>query len=765
MKVLLLGNPNSGKTTLFNALTGENQRIGNWSGVTVEQKQGFFPHPDSSSGNNGDQVEIIDLPGIYSVTGIPESLGQDELITLTMLARLDCDVIVNVVDACHLERHLYLTSQLLELGKPIVLALNMIDIAQQRDIHIDISALSHALHCPVVPLQAHRNIGVEALKNTLITQYQGVCQPMPLIVSEEVTVVFSQLRAYLQQAQKGAFLSNFQADYLNYVSWRILEGDSILLGADKVKYLQSQIHFSPNIELLIADARYQAVHEIVEKVQRKHNDTREYFTAWFDRIVLHRILALPLFLTVMYGMFLFAIDFGGVFQDFFDQSSQAIFVQGSEVLLQKIHAPVWVVALIAHGIGQGINTTITFIPVLAAMYFALAFLETSGYMARAAFIVDKIMRMLGLPGKAFVPMIVGFGCNVPAILATRTIQSERDRIVTILMSPFMSCSARLAIYAIFVAAFFPSGGQNIVFSLYLIGISMAILTGYLLRKTLLSGEPSMLILELPAYHKPSLRRLLRETFRRLRYFIVRAGKVIIPCCMVLGCLNVFSLENGSLTLGTPAHSLLALIGKSLTPIFSPMGIQTDNWPATVGLLTGMFAKEVVIGTLSALYGQMDNFMLPATAHFDLLQLLKEALWTIPTNFYHLSDAVTSPLGAAVSDVTLPHHGMYGALVSRFDGKIGAFSYLLFILLYIPCVSTVAVIRQEANRYWMWFSIVWSLGIAYTTATVFYQCATFLRHPLQSAFSFGVFGVLIAIFAVWVKKTGMCQRSAYVAANS
>ena len=262
------------------------------------------------------------------------------------------------------------------------------------------------------------------------------------------------------------------------------------------------------------------------------------------------------------------------------------------------------IALCANGIGKGINTTLTFIPVMAAMYFFLALLEASGYMARAAFVVDKVMRMLGLPGKSFVPMIVGFGCNVPAIMAARTLDSERDRLLTVLMSPFMSCSARLAIYAVFVAAFFPTGGQNVVFSLYLIGILMAVLTGVLLRKTVLRGPTSPLILELPAYHRPSFRRLAKETARRLHYFITRAGRFIIPVCVILGGLNALTLHGGLSMNDASSPSILSWIGQSLTPIFAPMGLHPDNWPATVGLLTGTLAKEVVVGSLNTMYAQM-----------------------------------------------------------------------------------------------------------------------------------------------------------------
>ncbi len=279
-----------------------------------------------------------------------------------------------------------------------------------------------------------------------------------------------------------------------YFARRLAEGDKLLSLGTQVEQSSQFVEADLGLDLILADARYQKVHEMVLASQKKRSDASETFTARLDKLVLHRFLALPIFLAVMYSMFLFAINIGGAFQDFFDISTDTIFVQGSAWLLQQLHAPNWFIALCYNGIGKGINTTLTFIPVIAAMFFFLSFLETSGYMARAAFVVDKAMRALGLPGKSFVPMIVGFGCNVPAIMAARTLDSERDRLLTILMSPFMSCSARLAIYAVFVAAFFPTGGQNIVFALYLIGVLMAVLTGFILRKTALKGQASPLIL-------------------------------------------------------------------------------------------------------------------------------------------------------------------------------------------------------------------------------------------------------------------------------
>ncbi|TAL64395.1 MAG: ferrous iron transport protein B, partial [Legionella sp.] len=466
--------------------------------------------------------------------------------------------------------------------------------------------------------------------------------------------------------------------------------------------------------------------------------------AKLDRIFLHRFLALPIFFGLMYVMFLFAINIGGAFQDFFDISTDTIFVKGTAWLLHQWQAPNWTIALLANGIGKGINTTLTFIPVIASMFFFLSLLETSGYMARAAFVVDKAMRAMGLPGKSFVPMIVGFGCNVPAIMAARTLDSERDRLLTVMMSPFMSCSARLAIYAVFVAAFFPSGGQNIVFSLYLIGILMAVLTGFLLRKTVLKGNASPLILELPAYHKPTLKRLLKETSMRLRYFVFRAGRLITPICLILGGLNAITVQGGVSAGDASTESLLSFLGQWITPLFSPMGITQDNWPATVGLLTGMLAKEVVVGTLNSLYAQVGHLGEIAVAQFDLWAGLKAALWSIPQNLAGLGSALVNPVLASAADNEVSQ-SVYGMMMNRFDGQVGAYAYLLFILLYIPCVSTMAVIRQEANQKLMWISIVWSFIVAYAAAVLFYQIGKFIEHPQQSLL--WVSGILLSLLLI------------------
>ncbi len=744
--IMLVGNPNCGKTTLFNALTGDNQRVGNWPGVTVEKKMGEFLL-------GGEPVQLTDLPGVYSLVSTTESRSQDEQIAAEAVAFGDASLFINVVDASHLERHLYLTSQLLELGKPVIVALSMNDLAQNAGITIDVDVLSKQLKCPVVVLEVYRNLGRETLK-TAILKANTAAIPLQLPLSAELLSEHMRIEAMLLS-------QGVEPTLVPYLLRRTLEGDKLLLNKQGMEMPTSAM---VDIDILMADARYQAVHQVVLKAQRKQGDSRESMTARLDRIVLHRVLALPIFLMMMYLMFLFAINLGGAFQDFFDISSDAIFVQGAAHLLTALHLPDWVIALTSTGLGKGINTTLTFIPVIAAMFFFLSLLESSGYMARAAFVVDKAMRTLGLPGKAFVPMIVGFGCNVPAIMAARTLDTEQDRLLTILMTPFMSCSARLAIYAVFVAAFFPVGGQNIVFCLYLIGILMAVFTGFLLRKTLFQGVSSPLILELPAYHRPQLKPLLKDTLRRLRYFIFRAGKVILPVSVLLGGLNALTIQ-GSLNLGEASSvSVLSILGQWLTPLFAPIGLHQDNWPATVGLLSGMLAKEVVIGSLNTLYAQMGHLVEPAATSFSLLGSLESALWSIPEHIMALGDALVNPLTSAVSHNEISRQ-VYGVMAAHFDGKEGAFAYLLFILLYIPCVSTMAAIKQEASHALMWFSIVWSFIVAYAAAGLFYQLATFHVHPQQSmAWVLGIVMLVLGTFGL-IKVFSLKPGGRHVIANS
>ncbi len=693
MRVLLIGNPNSGKTTLFNALTGEHQHVGNWPGVTVEKKTGVFK-------TGSVDVELTDLPGVYTLTSSAKA-SLDEQITAKAVAALDFDCIINVIDGCAFERHLYLTSQLLELGIPVIIAVNMMDLARSQGTTLDLNVLSTAFNCPVVALEAHRGVGISALTQCLVASLPSP-QMLPLHLSNETKNALDFVSAQLQKQQNSRALT--------YLTYRAAEGDTLL-----TKNVSLPSCTEP-LDLLLADARYTAINQLTRKIQTRATDASNRWTARVDRVLLHRFFALPLFFALMYALFFFAIHVGGALQGVFDFATQALFVALPTRVLAYFHCPDGVIAWLANGVGRGLSTTLTFIPVMACMYFSLSLLEASGYMSRAAFIMDRAMRALGLPGKAFVPLIVGFGCNVPAIMATRTLDNERDRFLTILMTPFMSCSARLAIYAVFVAAFFPNAGQNIVFSLYLMGIGMALLTGFMLRNTLFKGQHAPLILELPVYHRPLLSRLLRETMYRLKGFILRAGKIIVPVCAVLGALSTYSFDGH---LVAEHDSILAWVGQHLTFLFTPMGLTQSNWPATVGLITGVLAKEVVIGTLNGLYANM------ATA------------------------------GTSV----------YGVMVQQFDGAVGAYAYLLFILLYVPCVSTIAVIRSEATKRLMWFSVGWSTVVAYVAATSFYQVATVVRHPSQTLEWLIAIAVIVFIVQRWLKYRLSLDGGHHVTATS
>src|SRR3990167_7001194 len=407
--VALAGNPNCGKTTLFNALTGARQRVGNWPGVTVEKKCGTFTA-------DGKIIETVDLPGVYSLTLASTSAALDERIACDFIMAQCADTIVNIVDASNLERHLYLTTQLIEMGAPVIVALNMMDVARQKKIKIDTAALAQSLGCPVVAIEASKGEGIYELKR-VIAGYKPTAAKARITYPGEV-----------EHAIQSLNVEN------RWLAIRLLENDAVarsqvnaaILAAVQEQQAHIQQQLNEDADILLADARYQFVSQVVASCVTRGVNVRASWTSRMDKIVLNRMLGIPIFLAVMYGLFFFAINIGGAFQDFFDISSQTIFVDGLAALLTSVGSPTWLTVLLANGFGKGINTTITFIPVIGAMFLFLAFLEDSGYMARAAFVIDRFMRLLGLPGKAFVPMIVGFGCNVPAVMGARTLENKRD---------------------------------------------------------------------------------------------------------------------------------------------------------------------------------------------------------------------------------------------------------------------------------------------------------------------------------------------------
>lgn len=754
LQIALAGNPNCGKSALFNTLTGIRQKTGNWPGVTVDRKIGQF-----RLDNN--EVDLIDLPGIYSL----DANSLDEKVTRDYLLSRQANLIINVVDASNLERNLYLTVQLLEMGIPLLLCLNMMDVARKRGISIDVEQLSNKLGCPVIPIVATTAEGISELQARMLDVISGRADSgYSLAFDEHIEISISKLAELMDDEND----SNKR-----WIAIKLLEGDSdstknVSQSAKQqsetcIKNITDRTDEEPDI--LIADSRFSHAHVLSQSVVKNRLKVTRTLSDSIDRIVLGKWTGIPLFLVIMYLMFLFTINIGGAFIDFFDGLAGAIFVDGLKAVLTWLNSPYWLNVILADGLGGGIQIVATFIPIITALYLFLSVLEDSGYMARAAFVMDRAMRSMGLPGKAFVPLIVGFGCNVPAIMSTRTLEHERERKLTILMNPFMSCGARLPVYALFAAAFFPHSGQNIVFLLYLTGIAVAVLTGLLMKKTLLPGESSGFMMELPHYHLPTVKGILLRAWDRVRLFIKEAGQVIIVMVLALNLLNSIGTD-GSFGHENSEKSLLSEASRQLTPAFSPMGIKEDNWPAIVGIFSGVLAKEVVVGTLDTLYTQLsigDSQPEP----FNFFVAIGDAAQTVPDNLADVAQSFTDPLGLDVGDLSNSDSvaetqgvevGIFGAMQQRFDGQTGAFAYLLFVLLYFPCVATIGAIKREAGKKWALFVALWTTSVAYLIASTFYQIATFKAHPNTSmiilVILWSVFAGLIIFLRYWGNKQSL-----------
>jgi len=420
-------------------------------------------------------------------------------------------------------------------------------------------------------------------------------------------------------------------------------------------------------------------------------------------------------------MFTFTIKLGRAFKPFFKDFAQAVFVDGTDYLLSLMNSPQWLITLLSGGIGNGIREVLAFVPILGFLYLFISILEESGYMARATFAMDRFMRVLGLPGKAFVPLILGFGCNVPAMMATRTLERPRDRLLTILLNPFMTCGARLAVFTLFAAAFFPENGGLVVFSLYMIGVGAAFLTAMLLKHTFLKEEFSLVVMEIPSYHVPKLKNVWLNTWTRVKSFIIRVGKIIITMVFILHILSSLGTD-GSFKKHNIENSVLSAAGRTVTPLLKPMGIDQENWPATVAVFTGVLHKVVVISTLKTIYAETNHSGQIIEKNFEFWTAIKQAFMTIPMG-------VKKMLGInAAAKQDLSESPFFTALHNNFHGQIGAYAYLLFVLLYFPCIATTSTAYKESSFGWTAFMSVWATGIAYLTATLFYQLATFSQHP-------------------------------------
>ncbi len=728
--IAIAGNPNCGKTALFNSLTGSNQIVGNWPGVTVEKKEGQFKLDNHT-------IRVVDLPGIYALFANSE----DERAALDYLLKGEADLVVNILDATNLERNLFLTSQLMEKGVPMVLAVNMMDIAASRGIHVDLHKLEEILGVTAIGLTAVSPKSCEGFVNDLHKLLHNSRElPLPKAVkhSEVLEKLIEEIAVPLKPVadKLGASPRWTAVQYLEH-SGRVLElADE--LGVE-IPHDKIEEDLGEEVEFALADSRYSYARDIAKAVIRDNTNTSTR-TDKLDKLFLNRILGIPLFLIAMYLVFWFAVKVGSAFIDFFDILFGGIFVDGMTELLTKVGAPGVVVALLANGIGTGIQTVSTFIPVIFFMFLCLSFLEDSGYMSRAAFVADRFMRFLGLPGKAFVPMIVGFGCSVPALMGTRTLENKRERFLTLFLVPFMSCGARLPVYALFGAAFFGESAGTLVFGIYLTGIVIALIYGLLLRHTVFMGKESTFIMELPPYHLPKVRNLFRHAWLRLKEFVFRAGKVVLIMVTVLGFMGSVGTD-GSFGNENNEKSVLSAVGTVITPVFEPFGVERDNWPASVALFTGLFAKEAIVGTLNSLYaieGTGDAAENSATAGdadatpeetaadegFSLKSTVKEALVSVPANLVEVFTSIANPLGvkdAIDESESAGNEGAYKTMQAHFNlGRFQVLAYLLFILLYVPCLAAMGTAFRELGRFYGTLMMVLQTVIGWSLSVLFFQ---------------------------------------------
>ncbi|MCR8921328.1 ferrous iron transport protein B [Dasania sp. GY-MA-18] len=644
-ELAIIGSPNCGKTTIFNRLTGTRQRTGNWPGVTVERKDGRLNLADQ-------QLNVVDLPGVYSLHD--DIQGIEARVAHQYLSEQNPELVLMALDATRLPRQLALLPELLAMGKPVLLVVNMLDTAAAEGIKVDLAELRKQTGLPVVGVTASTGEGFDQLKSaiaSLLVAYPA----LPKTVDVKAVAA-------------ACYVENYG----------------------------------------------------VTRTER------------IDHWMLHPLLALPIFLLVMYMLFTISVNLGAVFIDFFDIVLGSLFVETPRWLLLSLGAPEWLQAFVADGVGGGVQLVGTFIPTIGCLYLCMSVLEDSGYLSRAAFVIDRMMAKIGLPGQAFIPLIIGFGCNVPAVMASRALGQVSARLTTIFIAPFMSCGARLSVYVFVGTAFFPSQAQNAIFALYLLGILVAIASAWILRRSLFANVEAANVTEMPAYHKPLLRNILTQTWHRLSSFIWRAGKRIVAVVIVINVVSSLG-SDGSWGNQNTEKSALSVVGKTLTPMFTPMGIGEQNWPATVGLFTGLFAKEVVVGTLDTLYAPplvqaSDEVSLPSYGAD-----LAEALASIAENAVGLVTAFTDPLKitATQEEITAQQPGSYQAMQNLFPSAWGAFCYLVFILLYAPCVATIGVMQKEAGQVWLSFSVVWSLLLSYWLATNLWHIALLFSAPLAA----------------------------------
>jgi ferrous iron transport protein B len=710
LTVAVAGNPNSGKSTLINAIAGSRLHVGNWPGVTVEKKEASFDH-------GGRQIRLVDLPGTYSLS----PYSQEEIVARDYLARERPDLVVNVVDATNLERNLYLTIQLLELGIPVVMALNIHDEAVAKGYRIDVAAIEERLGIRVVPTSATKRTGLDALLDAVVTTADGRETARPALLSYGTDLDRAAMSvAEALEARAPAAAERYPRRWLVL---KLMEGDARLaeeLGIDLHALLDWPLSHlrtahGEDVEALVTEARYGLAAGLTREVLERPALRRTDLTERIDRVVLNRFLGIPIFLAAMWLVFKLTFDLSAPFGDWIDAMTNGPFKRWAAAALGAISAPDWTVSLVNDGIVSGVGFVLVFVPVIFAMMFFITFLEGSGYMARAAFVMDKAMHAMGLHGKSFIPMILGFGCNVPGVYATRTLESWRDRVLTALLIPLMSCGARLPVYVLFVGVFFPGRPGTVIWSLYVLGIVLAVVMGVVFKKTLFRGEAPAFIMELPPYRMPSLHSLCLHTWEKGKHFLYKAGTYILAVSVI-----VWFLLNLPWGVEQKRDSYLGKAGQVIAPALAPLGFGT--WEAAASLLTGVIAKEIVVGTMAEIYAPEAAAEEEAAA-----PTLGEDLQEIAVSFGGaVKQAATNVAATAgLSSISFEEEEpgdtpLKDAIRGSFT-PLTALGFMVFVLLYMPCVVVAIAMRQEFGG-WRWFGVAFAYqtALAWGMALVIHQ---------------------------------------------
>lgn len=694
IRIALAGNPNSGKTTLFNALTGSNQYTGNWPGVTVEKKEGKL----KGYGKGEKQVTVVDLPGIYSLS--PYTL--EEVVSRKYLLEEKPEALINIIDGTNLERNLYLTTQLKETGIPMVVAVNMMDVVRKNGEELNRVQMEKELGCPVVEISALKEEGIDALIDLAVSTAEKAQAGKGLLFDASLEKVISSIENLIRD--------QIPSSNERWYAIKLFERDekvreSLSLSAKTLDEIEAIIdkcekEYDDDSESIITSARYHQIETIIHDCYVRRNRQSDSISDRIDRVVTNRILALPIFALVMFFVYYVSVTtVGSILTDFVNDTLFGEWILPSAAAaLESIGCAEWLSGLVVDGIIGGVGAVLGFVPQIFVLYLFLAILEDCGYMARIAFIMDRIFRRFGLSGKSFIPMLIGTGCGVPAIMASRTIEQDRDRKMTIMTTTFIPCSAKLPIIALIAGALF-DGAAWVAPSAYFVGIIAIIASGIILKKTrLFAGDPSPFVMELPDYHIPSGKNVFHSVWERGSSFVKKAGTIILLSTIVVWFMQAFGFENGAFTMVEDMNnSILASFGNCIAWLFTPLG--WGNWKAAAAAVTGLVAKENVVGTFGVLYG----------------------------------------FGEVAEDGV----EIWGTLSSEFTAVSG-FSFLVFNLLCAPCFAAMGAISREMNSAkWFWIAIGYQTLLAYVSSLAIYQVGSWIT---TGAFTVGTIAAFVVIVA-------------------